>query len=669
VKKKKSSFKPLSLAQHFEAPDEFVGEFGWVCGYSADIGFLDDALERFVRLSHNQRGHEGRISIGLMLDAGCRQITPIEVPGVLHLPIVGVPPFRLLHAKVGLLGFRHLSDSNQWRLRLIVSTGNWTRATLEDNLDLAWCVELETNDLKNRNDAVKQTCADMRAAWEMLDWLRSKCDVRGLQTSRSDRQDSETQRTGARLESWIAEVSRIGKRTKPQFFDNRNASLLDALPAMIQRHASSTTRNYLAMASGFYESSSRPDEIPSVLNRIVKKLNAKSLLTNDPIIDVFVNPHGCQAVAASADAIQEARWNVREAAKHAFFGNSARSLHGKFMFGANLRDNSELCNSPWVYLGSGNLTGPGFANKMSSGNLEVGVVFDPGKLYWNEGKGIAESSVLTNVLPIQWETNIEESSTPLAAGDDMPELELAFCAAPVAILFWRREGESRWLDCGENSGETVTEPFDVLDDCDEPCQRDPEENIFRWNGERPRQVQVQWQTDQQKQCVWVPVVDEFGRVAATILPQLGIDEAWSQLNHFPMPPPDEELAGDELEGAGYFDDTQASIHKVSKASYPVREMMQLVENIAAKQTAVEQIDWNAWCTRFEQCLTQAADNRVLEEFRQLELNPLSPLRHAAFRPDYAINSDTIEGRRYEESLTRVEIAWNVNELCSMDSET
>lgn len=162
------TFKPPSLAQHFEAPDDFIGCFGWMCGYSADSGFLDDAVERFTRRRDAQRAYEGRIAIALMLDPSNPQITPMEVPAVLHLPINDVPPFRLLHAKVALLGFRHLSDARQWRLRLIVSTGNWTRQTLEESLDLAWRIDLSDQDLKSQDGPVLQSSADLAAAWGCL---------------------------------------------------------------------------------------------------------------------------------------------------------------------------------------------------------------------------------------------------------------------------------------------------------------------------------------------------------------------------------------------------------------------------------------------------------------------------------------------------------------------
>ena len=117
-------------------------------------------------------------------------------------------PFRLLHAKVALLGFRHTSDARQWRLRLIVSTGNWTRQTLEESLDLAWRIDLSDQDLKSDDSLVPQACADLRAAWGMLDWLRGHFDVRVLNARAPGRQDFESELTS--VERWIAKAIKLG---------------------------------------------------------------------------------------------------------------------------------------------------------------------------------------------------------------------------------------------------------------------------------------------------------------------------------------------------------------------------------------------------------------------------------------------------------------------------
>ena len=158
------SLRPPSLAQHFDAPEDYTGHFGWLCGYSADALFLDDATERFTRLTHSQRAHQGRIALAALLDPGNPPISLPDAPGAAHLPIVDYAkkPFRLLHAKVALLGFRHQENHSQWRLRLLVSTGNWTRQTLEESLDLIWRIDIASESLSNPDVDIQKNCADIK---------------------------------------------------------------------------------------------------------------------------------------------------------------------------------------------------------------------------------------------------------------------------------------------------------------------------------------------------------------------------------------------------------------------------------------------------------------------------------------------------------------------------
>ncbi len=662
MSKRNPLFKPPSLAQYFETPDDFVGCFGWICGYSADEGFLDDVAERFTRCTHAQRAYEGRIALALMLDPSNSQIKPTAVPGVLHLPIRGERPFRLLHAKVAILGFRHLLDGKQWRLRLIVSTGNWTRQTLEESLDLVWCVNLSNRELKSPDDTVARMCADFKAAWTMFRWLRSIFDTRALDSRPSGRTESESRITSRQFESWIERANRAAKKAVPHFFDNRDDSLLAQLPDMVRKHSSSSPRNYLAMGSGFFESPKKDDNPPPVLRSIVNRLQDAHMLTKHVTIDVFVNPEACQAVANSVRALHMMGWAVREPRPPDYLasGSRPRLLHAKFIFSAHERDNSAFCNSAWLYLGSGNLTGPGFANCMSpqGGNLEAGVVFAPEQLRWCDGAGVSDEAVVTNRLPLQWDTQFDPDTAPLKVGDDMPDPAEQFRAAPIPYLIWEADGDSGWL----TTREVASVPFVVLDADSQVCYYDDYKG-FHWLGAKPRQVQVRWGQGEQWRA-WIPIIDEFGRVAATVLPRIDLDEAWSQLANFPMPPADEELRpdGDDEPGSSR-DGPNVSASKT--AAYPVRQMMQLIENIAAKQTVVSKTDWATWCTRLEQCLIQAAGSKALAEFRQLEINPLSPLRHTPFRPVFAESDDSNEGRRYKETLDRIEEAWNVTALAKI----
>ncbi len=609
---------------------------------------------------HAQRANEGRIAIALILDPSNPQLTPMEVPGVMHLPLLKRPPFRLLHAKLALLGFRHLSDARRWRLRLIVSTGNWTRQTLEDSLDLAWRVDLGDQDFEPEGPLAAQIGSDIGAAWETLDWLRGHFDVRVLSAHVPGRPDPISD--SHLVEEWIARARKIGTGITPRFFDNRGRSLLAQLPDLVRTHASQSARNHLCMGSGYYESPNGESEIPSVLGKIVDALQRARLITLRPRVDVFVNPDACQAVAGSVAAIMQAGWNLREAGQPECF-RARRLLHAKFIFSATYRDDSEFCNSAWLYLGSGNLSNPGFVNPMAShsGNLEAGVLVVPKSLRWRSAKGVAPERVVTNLLPLQWDTDFSQQPESLAPGSEMPNREMQYFAAPVAYFFWMVEEGGNWLRTPE-----VLEQFDLLDDIAGVCNGDAAKG-YRWQGSRPRQVQVRWFSGAQERRAWVPVIDEFGRIAATILPRIDIDEAWNQLANFPMPPDEVELLAD-AERAAADTPTCSGIGDGRTASYPVRRMMQLIENIASKQASVGVIDWKAWCTRLEQCLVQAAGSSVLEEFRKMEINPLSPLWHPAFRPNFATSRETAEGLRYERVLQRVEAAWEVARFARLGNE-
>ena len=258
-------------------------------------------------------------------------------------------------------------------------------------------------------------------------------------------------------------------------------------------------------------------------------------------------------------------------------------------------------------------------------------------------------------------TSVEEQE-PLASGSDMPDPEVHIHRRTCGVPLVDGRRNIGWFEQTKNSRNQLTCSTRTAGLASLTLSKASSGSV-----RRPRQVQARWRVEDQERRSWVPVLDEFGRFAATALPQLDIEEAWGQLDNFPMPPDEEELCpnGDTepLDPAA-----QQSIGGPLRARYPVRQMMELVENIAAKQTSVSQADWTMWCTRLEQCLSQAAGSKILEEFMRLKLNPLSPLWHPPFRPDFAQNADTPEGLRYEAALKRVETAWHVDNFSPIGNE-
>jgi hypothetical protein len=289
-----------SLAQHFEAPEDYLGLFGWICGYSGDAAFLNAALERFTRQGRAQRASEGRVWLALMLDPGNPAIAFPGAPGIAHLPILDAParPFALLHAKIALLGFRCQSQPERWLVRLIVSTGNWTCQTLEQSLDLAWRIDLGSEALAGGGPEIRSRCADIAAAWSLLQWVSEHVDRRLLDGGSDGRMAeggsggrmAEGALARKKLDGWLAQCGQAAGKTPPRLFDNREASLLAQLPDRIKATGRAVRRNYLAMGSGFYEAPAPCGSLPSVPFEIRDALRDAGLLTRGAEIDLFVNP-------------------------------------------------------------------------------------------------------------------------------------------------------------------------------------------------------------------------------------------------------------------------------------------------------------------------------------------------------------------------------------------
>ena len=648
MKSSQNGWSPTSLAQHFDAPDGFRGEFGWVCGFSADASFMNDAAERFTRLTKGQRAQEGKVSIALYLDPSNPQIRLPDAPGVAHLPILDAArrPFRLLHAKVALLAFRHGNDHERWMLRLIVSTGNWTRQTLEDSLDVAWRIEIQSEALRGV-DGIGEACADIRAAWDLFEWLGDRFDTRLLGA------DSRIGAPASReiVRTWVQACIRKARGT-PRLFDNRKRPMFEEVKARLVAADRVVARNYLAMGSGFFEAAAKGEAM--IPRRIVRDLISLKLLTQTSEVDLFVNPLACQSIAISVKGLLAATPAivVRPAAmpEAAFPERRVRGLHAKFLFSANSRKGSNTCSSPWAYLGSGNLTDAGFLQAAGRflGNLEAGVVIHPEGVEWRARRFVDSDRVITNLLPIQWEEDCAPQRS-LESGADWSPPDSEFEAPPVSHFDWHEHptgGELR-AGSGDHMGIEVWRPSG------ERCERLA--TGFLWSDPMPRTVRITW--DGGRREADIPVADQYGRIAATLLPAIGLEEAWWELADFPMPPEgefhEEGVDVDREPGAARFATPSTATDS------PIRQMMQLIENIAARQTEIVPADWALWCTRLEQTLRQARDSGPVKEFITLRLNPLRPLYARPFRPVFAECGASDAGRLYEQALERVEAAWEV----------
>ncbi len=642
---------PPSLADYFDAPEGYKGHFGWLCGYSATDDFLENAVDRFSCLNHAARANHGQIKLALFLDAGNKPISAADVPGVLHCQMKSAPPLKLLHAKVAILGFKPNQPEDAWRLRLVVSTGNWTKETLTESLDLVWCLDLSSDALDNVTDDIKQSCADFCAAQNLFGEIASWCDTGLLALKINDRLT-----TGglARqdVNAWL-NTCRKYAHGKPRLVDNRKRSLFSQLKSWLERPAVAGKRNYLAMGSGFYEEGRGDKSL--VPQKIVQLLQNDDLLTKKPEVDLYVNPKACQAIANNVAKLREQNITVRPPSQLA---NAERTLHAKFIFSANYRNVSDTLTQCWLYMGSGNLTGPGFMQRMKTGvgNLEAGVFFSPERLARTRAGKLAPEKTLTWLLPIQSEIDCDALQMPIQAGQAIEERSPHF-APPITWLKWESLADGQGA---LHSPGLPENKITVLASDGASCHMD--ERGFLWQGEMPRWVNIAWQSDNGMKSAKIPVIDAFGRIAATPLRPLNMEEVLWQLSSFPHAPdvdfadPTSDLTTSTAGPFAINSDGQPV------SSQPIRQMMALIEGIAERQTTLPESQWLYWCRNLEQALVQASENSDITRFTDLGINPLSPLKEAPFRPVYAENDQSDKGQDYLQMLMRIEQAWGVDSL-------
>lgn len=648
-----------SLLDYFDAPDGFKGHFGWIVGFSADKFFINTAAERFTSYTQSQRANKGKIALALFLDPSNKALNWEDVPGVAHLPIAGQNGLkkkgcRLIHAKIALLSFRNKDNPNAWCLRLIVASGNWTRQTVEDSLDLACSIDITSEDLLKASDNTGIACADIQAAHQLFDWLRSGAD--GLFATDVLNHSAEAQQDA---DAWVAICKKAAHGFTPRFVDNRSKSILSQLPERISQF-STVSRNYLAMGSGFFEGG----ELCTVPQDILQVLRQKSLLTLSSETDLFINRTACQSIARSSQALIKEAIIVRPAiAPEALFPEkNERSLHAKFLFSANYRENSNLCSNGWVYLGSANLTKHGFTQRMgpNSGNLEAGVVFSVKNAYWYEKEGAKPHQVITNLLPLQWDT--KSLPAEVIEGEPWEAEAPSHFAPPVPWLQWHEAGEVIELRLPEHITE-VTE-FVILNDAGAPLNLVGK--VFQWQGAWRQQVVCNWEDEGEKRQAYIPIMDMQGRLAATLLTDIhDLSDALLELSAFPNPPDDDQ--GDNEGDASESNEqgtteSSGSSNEGARSLSPIRQMMELIEHIATQQTRMEEHDWHHWCNRLEHTLVRAKTSPTVIYFiHELKLNPLTPLRNAAFMPDYATQLDSKAWKQYQQALKNIEKQWAVSD--------
>ena len=130
------------------------------------------------------------------------------------------------------------------------------------------------------------------------------------------------------------------------------------------------------------------------------------------------------------------------------------------------------------------------------------------------------------------------------------------------------------------------------------------------------------------------------------------------MGSFPDQPEVENVEG-EAGGVDGVNGDGATVGSALETSAPLRDLMQAIEIVAARQTRIQAEQWEAWCARLEQALVRMKDQPIVLAAQEIGVNPLAVLRLPPFRPAFCEVDGSAEALLYQETLTRIERRWGV----------
>ena len=554
----------------FQPPEGFTGDFGAICGFTASHAALTE-------ISNTFNGDGTRPHLVAFIHPTANSVT--DIPGVTWMHFKD-PPFKLLHAKVGLLGFRGTED--RYILRLLVSTGNWTQEPLTTSLDLYWFEDL----LIGRENP--QLSADINASAELFKWLRMHCDT-GILKQRFDgnKTDDEWQRAIDSLPS---------SKTKPRFFDTRSKTMMDQVIVRIPKKLKAKR---LVLGSGYFEAPT--ERKSSLISKL--KTQLKSRISKRAKLDLVLNPESCQGLAGQAKELMKKGWRLRGPRKN----DGNRKLHAKFLL-LTKNDSPDRIGESYLYLGSGNFSKQGFTSTASNGNLEAGIVLQPSaELSWRKN---ANRKIVAK-LPVCFDSEVDIQNLKDGADFETPMSPEDPPVVPFVV----------WQDGIVNAPEDMDGDVEIWDkDGNSAFLPTP------WSAPAPSFVTL-------KAGNWKVPVYASGAFVVPRPKEMTVDDIIADIQLFPAPA--EPSDSEEFECSP---DAIPSIAAESPVQvYPLRRMMRLIVHLTETQKTTHLRDWPRWCREIRQTLPALAmtERDMLVPFHHAKMTPLTALLYPVFIPEGA----------------------------------
>lgn len=614
-----------SLLDLFAPPPGYTGHFGWICGFTADGAVMREIADRFTIGAGSFAATFQRPALFLTTDPASPQITTDRAPGVHHMTLA--PSWRerfsgrgIFHAKVALLHFSDTTSKNHTTrrdiFRLVVSTGNWTRETLERNIDLFWSVEFPHSDPAADPEAESQNLADILIAFDMFTSLHPHLSPNPWAAAT----DSDA------IQAPYADTLRLFNELKapeglkPRFFHSLDQPLRKPL---LERFDGSHRDQLTVLGSGFFAGGdpapagvSQPQGTEAFLRKFASDLTGKDAVQP---VSIVLNQHACQGLAAAAPALKASQWRFFAPRFPEGNDGSQGKLHAKFIYRGK-RDRFKGL----LYIGSGNLTPAGMGAPSGIGvwNFEAGTVIP-----------VDVQDRPEALLPFTAK-EIDIADEKLEKGDPF-EMAIEFSGhCPLTHFTLSEDSAGFWL-----KPRPMPSDFRGISLSHSGGNWQPLTARILLDAERlpPALVRLRWSSGGDNTAnVAVPVLNERGLHMVPEAQHRRLEDVWDALMQMAATgrEPEPETTDDHECKDGERHGSSGQSEATGPATYSTRRLMAVITALGEIQAEMPSAQTRLWANRLiEHARTLArTEGDVLLALQEMQLNPFRHLDRAEFMP-------------------------------------
>ena len=615
--------EPRSFLDAVRPPDDHVGWAAVFVSMSADVDVVEEVMTEVFAAGARSRDAMATITAWLLLDPHASPtrttaIGPGVVPGLLELQPRAVAAGSLLHAKMVLAGYApSFHAPAPTHLRLIVYTGNLTRASIRYQLELVCRWDGEVGRIRGVD------AADFAAAGEFIQTLIAR---------RYYRPESSPGSLSRRADSLLAALP-DAPRERPRLIHSLDQPLMPQIRTRFRHHVNGNA-NFLLAGSGFFEDGGASSAKP----KVVKDLEELVPMTARPSRVLLVNPRQCGAVAGWVNGGGDfSAWRIRAATDP----HGARALHAKFILVGHRRE--ATVSGGCLYVGSGNLSVRGLRSAgAQDGNVECGAVLPVERWASEKGMHCLFFDEAVDEIPELDDRDGEPEVGTTSLIDAPPVLSGAVVndgAEWKLLLYWRDDLPS---------GRTYSA---YLDDSWHPVGVTVAPICWR---QAPRLAKLTVRDDVTSARWDVPLVDELGRACWRPPVFTSIVDALDALLAFPgLPDEVDEEGGNAGRGEGEAGSTHLS-GALAIGRHTLYEAAEFVEAVSDRQAKLEPGQIQAWLEHLDRMLTGAPPAADVARWRAVGVDVLGELCAPSLAPkDMSAQQRT----NYVQVLGRHRSAW------------